>query len=395
MTTLAPPEFRLRTLIPSIYIPAVLFGVGQGAIAPIIALSARDLGASVGLAGLIVALSGIGQLIGDLPAGAFAARMGERRAMLCAVVLVCVALTICILATEVWMLGAAIATLGFASAMWGIARHTFLSEVVPYRMRARAMSSLGGTHRIGMFIGPFLGAGAMALLGTDGAYWVHLVAAVAAGLLVASIRVPHHQQAGGPNGKSNGLKTFAVLRQHLHVFGTLGVGVLMVGAVRACRQVAIPLWADHIGLDATTTSLIFGISGAVDMLLFYPAGKAMDRFGRVWVAVPCMSIMAAAYVLIPLTTSAGTLLAVAILLGFGNGMGSGIVLTLGADASPENGRAQFLGGWRLCADAGNASGPVLVSSFTFVATLGVGIWAVAGLGLLGAAALGRWIPRHD
>ncbi|MEK8227717.1 hypothetical protein NKG05_18850 [Oerskovia sp. M15] len=37
--------------------------------------------------------------------------------------------------------------------------------------------------------------------------------------------------------------------------------------------------------------MIFGLSGAVDMLLFYPAGKIMDRMGRLWVAVPCMVVL--------------------------------------------------------------------------------------------------------
>ena len=89
------------------------------------------------------------------------------------------------------------------------------------------------------------------------------------------------------------------------VLRTLGLGVFVVGAVRASRQVVIPLWGDHIGLDATTTSLVFGIAGAVDMLLFYPAGKVMDLYGRVWVAVPSLLVMGVAHLLLPLSTTVG------------------------------------------------------------------------------------------
>jgi hypothetical protein len=56
---------------------SILVVVGQGAILPLVALSARALGASVGTAALIVALIGIGQLIADL-GGALAARSGRR-----------------------------------------------------------------------------------------------------------------------------------------------------------------------------------------------------------------------------------------------------------------------------------------------------------------------------
>lgn len=398
MSTSTPTVVNLRSITFSVYVPAILIGVGQGAIAPVIALSARDLGASVGVAGFIVALTGLGQLVGDIPAGAFASRIGERRAMICASALLCGALAMCVYATQVWMLGVAIAILGAAGAVWGIARHSFLTEAVPYRMRARAMSTLGGTHRIGMFVGPFVGAAAMARGGTDNAFWVYIAAAVAAGVLVAALRDPSSAIPAAERGNSGADQptggTLQVLREHLPVFRTLGLGVFAVGAVRAARQAVIPLWGEHIGLDPTTISLIFGIAGAVDMIMFYPAGKAMDRFGRVWVAVPCMTVMALAYCLVPLSHDATTLLATALLLGFGNGLGSGIVLTLGSDASPVDGRAKFLGGWRLCADSGNACGPLLISGVTLAAALGPAIWATALLGFAGAAALWRWIPRR-
>lgn len=394
MSDSPPHAVSLRSLVPAVFLPAILYGIGQGAIAPVIALSARELGASVGAASLVVALVGIGQLLGDIPAGAFAAKVGERRAMILAVVLVSVALVVCILATEVWMLGIAILITGLAGAVWGIARHAYLTEVVPYHLRARAMSTLGGTHRIGMFVGPFLAAAAMNWWGTDGAYGVHLVAAVAAALLLASLpEPPHRVAAAGAPDLSEAKRTLQVLRENLPVFRTLGFGALLVGAIRASRQVVIPLWGDHLGLDPSTISIIFGIAGAVDMLLFYPAGKAMDRFGRVWVAVPCMLVMAASHLLLPISFDETTLLVVAMVMGFGNGIGSGIIMTLGADASPPGARSQFLGGWRLCADLGNAGGPILLSGVTTIAGLAVAVLAMGGVGLAGAVALAYWIPR--
>ena len=64
---------------------------------------------------------------------------------------------------------------------------------------------------------------------------------------------------------------------HARIFLTVGLGALLVAAVRASRQAVIPLWAESIGLDAATTSLIYGLAGGIDMLVFYPAGKVMDR----------------------------------------------------------------------------------------------------------------------
>lgn len=367
----------------SIYLPTLLYGVGQGAIAPVVALSARDLGASIAMASLVVAAGGLGQLLGDIPAGALTARIGERRAMLLAAGLALVALIICLTATAVWALGLAILALGLAGSVWGLARQAYLAETVPLRYRARALSTLGGCLRIGMFAGPFLGAATMRYAGTDGAYLVHLGTA-----LLAAVALLWMPDTSGGAAQS----TAGVIREHLPVLRTLGTGALLVGAVRASRQVAIPLWAQHVGLDAATTSVVYGLSGAIDMLLFYPAGSVMDRLGRKWVAVPSMLLLGLAHLLLPLTDGLGTLTGVALLMGFGNGLGSGVIMTLGADASPPVGRAQFLGAFRLFADAGWGAGPFLVAAVTAVAGLAPALVVMGATGLTAAAGMARWIP---
>lgn len=385
-------SFSLWRIGPSVYLPALLYGIGQGAIAPVVALSARDLGASIAVASLVVAAAGVGQVIGDIPAGTLTARIGERRAMLLATGLVSVALAACLLVPNVWGLALAIAATGLASSVWGLARQAYLSEAVPLRMRARALSTLGGVARIGSFVGPFLGAFAMKFLGTDGAYWIHLGAAALACVLLLSlpdIESVRRNRAANPVVLQS---TRAVLKEHFPVLRTLGVGALLVGAVRASRQVVIPLWAEHLGLDAQTTSVIFGLSGAVDMLLFYPAGSVMDRFGRKWVAVPSMLVLGLAHLLLPLTHSVSTLTAVALLMGVGNGLGAGILMTLGVDAAPPGGRAQFLGAFRLFADTGSGAGPFLIAGVTALAGLAPAVLAMGLTGWVAAVAMSKWIP---
>jgi len=180
---------------------------------------------------------------------------------------------------------------------------------------------------------------------------------------------------------------------HASVFLTAGAGILLLSALRASRQVVIPLWADHVGLDVTQASLLYGLSGAIDMLVFYPAGKVMDRRGRLWVAVPSTLIMGTALLLIPLTGGFTGLLLAALLIGFGNGISSGLVMTLGADFSPDRGRGQFLGLWRFIADAGSTGGPVLLSAVTAAASLGAGVMATGVLGFAAAAVFAVVLPR--
>jgi hypothetical protein len=106
-----------------------------------------------------------------------------------------------------------------------------------------------------------------------------------------------------------------------------------------------------------------------------------------------MAIMGVALVLMPLAHGALALLATALVIGFGNGIGSGMIMTLGADYSPSPGRAHFLGVWRLISDLGSSAGPALLSALTAAASLAAGVFTTGGLAFMAAAVLWYWVPR--
>jgi MFS family permease len=81
-------------------------------------------------------------------------------------------------------------------------------------------------------------------------------------------------------------------------------------------------------------------------------------------------------------------------MGFGNGIGSGIVMTLAADTSPEIGRPKFLGLWRELSDTGQGIGPLILSGMTAVAGLAAGITVSGVAGFAAAAAMWAFIPRR-
>lgn len=392
MTRTPTPEFSLRKIALPAFGPSLMLGVAEGAAYPVLALSALQLGASAAVAGLVVALVSVGQTVANLPAAAIASRWGERRAMVGAALCGMVALLLCLAAPNVGVFAAAVFVLGLVGAVFKLARQTYLTEAAPIAMRARAMSTLGGTVRVGMFIGPFLAAALIHLLGLPGAYLGAIAAMAGAGAV--ALLVPDLEPAGRIRRRLSSRQMMALqARHHAHVFLTLGVATALVTAIRSCRQIVIPLWAEHVGLDAATTALIYGLMGSVDMLLFYPAGKIMDIWGRQWITLPSMLLMGASFVLLPLSTGFYGLLAVSLLMGLGNGIGSGLVLTIGADASPRYGRTEFLGLWRVISDTGGGAGPLLLSAVTATVSLAAGVVVIGGLGFAAAAMFWRWLPR--
>ncbi len=374
--------------------PSLLFGLGEGAILPIIPLTARDLGASVPMAALMVALIGIGSLLNNIPASLITIRWGERWAIVAGALWSGLGMALCVWTSHLVLFGAGCFMVGMSQAVYSLARQSYLTEAVPIEYRARALSTLGGVMRIGMFIGPFLAAGAVHVFGLPAAYLVGIVAmacAAAVGARIPDLEVPPH--AAGHEARA-APSIVSTLRDHRHVFLTLGIGVVLVSAVRASRQAVIPLWADHLALAPSVASLIYGLASGIDMLVFYPAGKVMDQKGRRWVAVPSMLIMGLAMLLMPLTTGTFTLLLAALAIGFGNGIGSGMIMTLGADHSPRRGRAHFLGVWRLMSDIGGSCGPALLSYLAASLSLAAGIGVTGLMAFAAAGALAYWIPRR-
>jgi MFS family permease len=380
----------LRPLVVPVFLPAGVFGVGQGAAAPLVALAARDLGASVATSGLIVALIGCGQVLGDLPAGRIVAKIGERRAILLGSAIGVVGVALSFAAPTVPLLGLGVGLFGVASAMWGLARHAYLADAVPQDVRARAMSAMASLNRAGFLLGPFLGAAVVALVGVRGGFLVQLVSLIGAGALMATLRDVEERHTR--NGPTMSLPT--VVATHRRTLGTLGVGALVLGASRASRLAVLPLWADHIGLDAVTTSVIFWVGAAVDVAFSYPAGRFMDRRGRRPVAVGSLVALGVAHLVLPLTGGALALGAVAVLMGLGNGLSNGLIMTLGADAAPRMGRAEFLGAWRLCHDTGMLTGPLLISAVTAAAALGPAVLVMGALAGGGAGVMARFVPRR-
>ncbi|MGQ4599735.1 MFS transporter [Nocardia sp. R6R-6] len=385
-----PAEFTsLRPLLFTVYVPAAAYGIGMGAAAPVMALTALDLGASPAVAGLTVAFVGLGQILGDIPAGQVVARLGERISIIAASTAGLIGVLLCLFAPTVPILGAGLIIVGLSNAVWGLARMSYLSEVVPFERRARAMSLFGGAMRLGFFVGPFLGAAAITGFGTRGGFAVQLIAIVLAGWLMARLPDPPTAEAATPRPP---LSLIAVARAHRHLLLTLGAGSLLMGVGRASREAVLPLWADHLGVSAATASLIFGVGAGLDVVCAYPAGHLMDRYGRRFIAVPSLAILAVAYLTVPLTDSALTLSVVAIVMGIGNGIGNGVIMTIGADIAPDVSRAEFLAAWRLTHDGGFFVGPLAISGLAAIGPLAVAILTIGGVSALGAGVMARYIP---
>ena len=378
------------------YLPSLLFAFCQGLLIPTLPLFVADFGASYGLVGVVLAGEAIGTLVGDVPAGLVLARLGKKRAMI-------LGLSCATLSTAALFWAGSIPEVlvlrllsGFGRASYGVSRHAYIADATSVDSRGRAIALVGGIFRLGLFAGPAVGGSLAAAYGLRAPFLLFGAACALAMIIVArSVRSDEtDRQRGSLAPRPHGTQLFATLKAHHRVLAAAGTGQFFAQMIRAGRKVIIPLYgADVIGLDAQAIGIIMSASAAMEMPLFYPAGAIMDQLGRKFAIVPCFLIQAIALGFTPLTGSFGELLLIATLAGLGNGLGSGTMMTLGADLAPPEARGEFLGVWSLIGDAGSSGGPLIVGAVADLVVLPAAALAVSGAGMIAVMVFALLVPE--
>ncbi|MEM7034513.1 MAG: MFS transporter [Chloroflexota bacterium] len=386
-------NIRNNPFILPIYLPSMLFAVCQGLIVPILPLYLVEFGVSYWLVGLVIGGEGLGMLLGDVPSGMIVSRLGKKRAMW-------IGITCSALATAAlfWTNTALLAFLcrlvsGLGVALFNISRYAYLAEGAERAKRGRAIAIFGGVARIGRFAGPAVGGFIASFYGLRSPFLLYFVLSGIAIVLIL-IFVKRTYSTATLNHQSHFETLLQILGQHYQILIRAGAGQMLAQTIRAGRAVIIPLYASEIiGLDVSLIGLIISIAAAVDMVLFPVAGYVMDHWGRKFSIIPCFSIQAIGMILVSVSGGFASLLFASIVIGFGNGLGSGTMMTLGADLSPEESRGEFLGVWRLIGDTGHSGAPIVVGGIANLIGLPMGAIAMAVAGFTSAAIFAFLVPE--
>mgnify|MGYP006265932493 CR=1 FL=1 len=385
----------LLHLILPIYLPMILFATAIFAILPGLPGYLTEIGAAVGMVGLILAFRGGGTLLVDLPGGLLLARVGSRRIMsLAAAVLVGVGV---VLATVPVLVVAALCVLliGGMSALFVLGLQSHVRASMPPDLRGRALSSVGGSMRIGALVGPAIG-GALTDAFSMSATFLLFAAFIAAAFTMVMFFLPPPRSSAA-TAAAGAKPRFATIGRLITnpVQGMYAVGGALVALMllRASRSIVLPLWGESIGLSVSTIGFVMSGAALFDLLLFIPAGLIMDRAGRKVAGILCLGVFTLGMGLIPLTGSVAGFVLAAAVIGIGNGFGAGINLTMGADLAPDDQTGPFLGLWRLFGDLGATAGPSLVGLVAAAVSLPMAVAAVAGVGLLGTAVMAFVAPE--
>lgn len=354
------------------------------AIAPLLPQYVHDLGLSKAEAGVLSAAYAAGTLLGSLPAGFLASRVGPRKAVIYGLVLLGGSSLVFGFAEEISLLDGARFVQGIAGALIWSGALTWLITTAPEEKRGSAIGTALGTAIAGALLGPLLGAIAGSI-GTGPVFSSVLVVALV--LIGVVTRLPEPPL---PERQSlDEVVAILISRPLMEAALFVAVPSVMFGAI----EVLVPLRIDALGGGHGLIAAGFIVGAALEAMLSPVAGSLSDRSGRRLPYVVGLSVCASAMVAIALVGSLGLVLASLILTSLGAGLCFVPALTLIADLADSSRLHQGfaagvsnmawasgqvvggIGGGILAGLTGNGA-PSLIVALLLALTVGYALWAM-------------------
>lgn len=294
------------------------------AIAPLLPDYVDQLGLSEAEAGILSASYAAGTLLGSLPAGFVASRMGPRRTVIAGLLLLGCSSVVFGFAEQIFLLDASRFIQGVAGALIWSGALTWLINSTPEDRRGSIIGSALGTAVAGALLGPVLGAAA-GEIGTEVVFSSVLVITLL--LSWVASRMPETQAP-----EKQGLREvlpIMVSRPILNAAAFVAIPSLMFGAI----EVLVPLRIDELGGGHGLIAIGFVAGAALEAGLAPFSGRISDRVGRRLPYVVGLGVCTVGMVGVAAVVNIGEVFAALIVTSFGAGLCFAPALTLISDVA--------------------------------------------------------------
>jgi len=297
------PRVNARALLVFVSVLVLVDTVFFTALTPLLPHYVRALGLSKTGAGILVAAYPIGTLIGALPGGVLASRLGVRTAVVLGLSIMSGATLIFGFGTSAAVLDTARLAQGLGGACTWAGGLAWLAAGTPIEARGRALGTAIGASVAGALLGPVIGALAVGV-GTAPAF----AAATFAGfcLAVASFRV------GTPlGGESQSL--LSAMRALSDPRLSAGMWLTcLAGLAFGVVDVLTPLRLSALGASAIVIAGAFLGSAALEAVLAALVGRLADKRGRLTPVTISLTAATAVSLALPLLRPEAVLVALVV-----------------------------------------------------------------------------------
>ena len=364
--------------------------LGFGAVVAVLALYARSFGVSQSAIGLAIAIYGFARFAVAMPAGRLADHAGRRTGLALGGLVTGMGNLLCAYAPTypVFIAGRFVAGAGAALVL--ITGTVVLADITTPANRGRTLAIYQGVFLFAVGVGPMPGGLLAERFGLVAPFLVYAVAGGIAGLL-AWCSIPETRGRGGVDAAE--LVTPAFLAQVRLLTGRVGfVLVSLVSFVTAFARTGalfnvIPVVAhDRLGLSAEQIGLGLGLASMVGLVLIYPSGVLVDRYGRKIVIMPATLVSGVSLVLFLVMPGYAWFLAGCVVWSVATGVSGAAPAAYAADTAPPGMNAAAMSAYRMLADLGYVIGPLTLGAITDIFGAGAAL-TTAALLLVAAAAL--------
>ena len=280
------------------------------AITPLLPGYTDDLDLGKDAAGLLTASYAIGTLLASLPAGALAARVGPRPAMLSGLYLLGLASIAFGLGESLLVLDLARFCQGIGSALTWAGAITWLMISAPEGRRGELIGTALGAAVAGAFLGPVIG-GIAEGIGTEIVF--SSVAILTAGLAWATLGLPV------PESADRRPLSEAIVAMRMPLVALAAILVAVPSLMSGLLSVLIPLRIDELGGTAALIAGGYAVGAAVETVMAPVVGRLSDRRGRTTLMIVGFVICALSVLMVPLADAVGVVLAALIVSSVGAG----------------------------------------------------------------------------
>src|SRR5882724_569154 len=371
--------------------------LGFGGIVPVLALYSRSFGVSQSAIGVAIAVYGLARFLVAMPAGRLADGLGRRPVLALGGLVTAAGNLLCAYAPTFAALVAGRFVAGAGAALVLISGQIVLTDITTPARRGRTMATYQGVFLFAVSIGPLPGGLLAEHYGLRAPFLAYAFAGVLAAAL-AWVFIPETKSVGDPGVSETPpvpfLSQVRILTGH--------TGFMLVSLVRFMNAVArtgglfnvIPLLAhDRLALNADRIGLGLALASLVGLVVIYPSGVLVDRYGRKSVIVPATVMAGISLVLFLLVPSYAWFLAGCVAWSVAAGVGGAAPAAYAADVAPPGMNAAAMSGFRMLADLGYVVGPIALGLATDLAGADATLGGTALLLAATALLFARFAPE--
>jgi len=366
--------------------------LGFGSIVPVIALYAEDFGVSQTAIGLTIAVYGLARFLVNLPAGRLADLVGRRPTLALGGLITVAGTALCATAPNYEVFLAARFIAGAGAAFVLTAGQIVLADIASPGNRGRVMAIYQGVFLFSVGAGAFPGGWLADRFSLAAPFWANAALAALVTVLAWMFVPETRGLRPGDHGRGANAPVLSFggqVRVIAHTPGFLLICLVSFTAFFARTGGlfnVIPLLAeDQIGLSPSQIGIGIGMISIMGLVLVYPSGALVDRFGRKAVIVPSTLLTGIAILGYGAAGTFVGFMLCSIFWSAASGVSGAAPAAYTADIAPAGMTAPTMGLYRALADAGYVAGPLVLGiisdigspiaalAFTSVILVGSGI----------------------